>query len=634
MKRKFKAGLTSVSLPVFIADTSSTTGGGLSGVTSASSGLVLEYRRAGQSSWTNVTPVAGKTLGTYLSGGIVADGSLSGAYEVDFPDAAFASGARMVVCRIRGVTNMLPVLIEIELDAVDYQDATRFGLTAIPNVAQGSTGALATGNASGQVTVATLTAGAIQSIWDALTSGLLTVGSIGKWILDNLNTTVSSRASQTSVNGIPTNPLLTTDSRLNNLDFAISTVNNNILNLNNLSAKMNLFGSPLLEIPESGSTVYAFTLVVKDDEDKLVNLDASPTVTAANASGTNRSGALSAVSNPSTGRYTFTYTVANTHASESLRIAVSGTVSAEARYVEWIGAVVNYDTLTVLQQISTDLAGKPNLAQIEGSAILAKESTVASRASQASVDGKPTLNQIEASTVLAKEQSVSSLLDRLGAFTGSGANTVLGFFRALLRKDAGALTPSDVGGTFTNTTDSVEAIRDRGDAAWTTGAGGGGGGGDPWATDLAAGNYPANQAGGILQTIAAKTNTIQSGKVAYAGPVTAKGTVDQIIIGDDYLTAHGTAFVWTIQAIPGMSAADVTVHFGGKNGASVFAVTGTATDIGSSKWSLTVQMPKATSGQLVAGEYRYSVAVHNPAGVELTRVYYEDPLVAVEKFTP
>lgn len=133
MKRKFKAGLTSVSLPVFIADTSSTTGGGLSGVTSASSGLVLEYRRAGQSTWTSVTPQAGKTLGTYFSGGIVADGSLDGAYEVDFPDAAFAAaaGVEWVALRIRGVANMLPVLIEIELDAVDYQDAAAFGLSQI-----------------------------------------------------------------------------------------------------------------------------------------------------------------------------------------------------------------------------------------------------------------------------------------------------------------------------------------------------------------------------------------------------------------------------------------------------------------------------------------------------------------------
>jgi hypothetical protein len=137
----------------------------------------------------------------------------------------------------------------------------------------------------------------------------------------------------------------------------------------------------------------------------------------------------------------------------------------------------------------------------------------------------------------------------------------------------------------------------------------------------------------LENVIAAKTNTIQSGKVSYAGPVTAKGTIDQIVIGDDYLTAHGTAFVWTISAIPGMSAGAVTVHFGGTNGTHPFAVTGTAADIGSGKWSLTCEMPKATSGGLVPGEYRYSVAVHNAAGVELTRVYYEDPFVAVEKFT-
>lgn len=138
----------------------------------------------------------------------------------------------------------------------------------------------------------------------------------------------------------------------------------------------------------------------------------------------------------------------------------------------------------------------------------------------------------------------------------------------------------------------------------------------------------------LEQEIANKTNTIQSGKVSFAGPVTAKGTVDQIVIGDDYLTAHGTAFVWSISAIAGMSPGSVTVHFGGKNGTNTFAVTGPAADIGSGKWSLTCEMPKATSGQLVAGEYRYSVAVHNAAGVELTRVYYDNPLVAVEKFTP
>lgn len=178
MKRKLTGGQTSVSLPIFIQDTSSTTGGGLSGVTHTSSGLVIEYRRRGQSTWTTSTPVF-KTLGSFIAWGIVADGALAGAYELDLPDAAFASGARWVVIRVRGVTNMLPVLIEIELDAVDYQDSVRFGLTAMPNIASGSAGALLTSGtgtaqlatSSGLVTLAgvTHTGAVIPTVTDVTT---------------------------------------------------------------------------------------------------------------------------------------------------------------------------------------------------------------------------------------------------------------------------------------------------------------------------------------------------------------------------------------------------------------------------------------------------------------------------------
>lgn len=63
--------------------------------------------------------------------------------------------------------------------------------------------------------------------------------------------------------------------------------------------------------------------------------------------------------------------------------------------------------------------------------------------------------------------NVSTVLSRLGSITGSGVNTVLGFFKALLSKTA--TTPSDIGGTFDPAADSTEAIRDRGDAAWVTG---------------------------------------------------------------------------------------------------------------------------------------------------------------------
>jgi hypothetical protein len=173
-KQKKYAGETSVSLAVFIQDTSSTTGGGLAGVTSASSGLVFEYRRQGQSSWTSVTPVAGKVLGTYLSGGIVADGALSGAYEVDFPDAAFAAGAKAVFLRIRGVTNMLPVLMEIELDAVNYQlDAfgalkpTTAGRTL--DVSAGGEAGIDLANVGSPTTTLNLSGTTIKAVTDGVT---------------------------------------------------------------------------------------------------------------------------------------------------------------------------------------------------------------------------------------------------------------------------------------------------------------------------------------------------------------------------------------------------------------------------------------------------------------------------------
>ena len=61
----------------------------------------------------------------------------------------------------------------------------------------------------------------------------------------------------------------------------------------------------------------------------------------------------------------------------------------------------------------------------------------------------------------------TTISNKLGAWTGSGLNTVLGALRALANK-ASSLTPTDLstGGTFDNTTDSLEAQSDG--AAFTT----------------------------------------------------------------------------------------------------------------------------------------------------------------------
>lgn len=122
-RRKIKAGSTSQTVPVFVQDTSSTVGAGLGSLVFNTSGLAAKYRREGQSSWTTIT-LATATVGTWTSGGFVSDGGpVTGGYEFGVPDAALAAGAKWAEIAIYGATNMLAVLIEIELDTIDYQAA-------------------------------------------------------------------------------------------------------------------------------------------------------------------------------------------------------------------------------------------------------------------------------------------------------------------------------------------------------------------------------------------------------------------------------------------------------------------------------------------------------------------------------
>jgi hypothetical protein len=74
----------------------------------------------------------------------------------------------------------------------------------------------------------------------------------------------------------------------------------------------------------------------------------------------------------------------------------------------------------------------------------------------------PTNAEMQARTLVAANYATAAnqttILSRIGAFTGTGVNTILGFLKALMSKAAS--TPSDVGGTFSATSDSAEAIRD------------------------------------------------------------------------------------------------------------------------------------------------------------------------------
>ncbi len=75
----------------------------------------------------------------------------------------------------------------------------------------------------------------------------------------------------------------------------------------------------------------------------------------------------------------------------------------------------------------------------------------------------------DSGNTLATSANQTTILSRLGVWTGSARNTILGAFRSLFRSDTDATIPSDINAVYTpgepagdvdNTTDSTEAIRD------------------------------------------------------------------------------------------------------------------------------------------------------------------------------
>lgn len=319
MKIIRKVGVTSQILQIFIADSSSTTGAGLTGLAFNSASLTAYYHRDTDTTATAITLVT-MTVGTFTSSGFkeIDATNMPGWYQFCPPNAALASGAASVSFHLKGATNMAPLPIEVDLDAqvdvtfwngtvvatpatagipdvntknlgntaqtgrdigasvllssldspvintgtaqsgtssgiviqasgtsavnsfynsleISLISGTGAGQTRVITSYNGTTKAVgldenwqtapdnttvyritfvrapwidslgriaasSTAALTGNVTVATnldktgysLSAAGVQAVWDALTSALTTVGSIGKLIVDNLNATITS----------------------------------------------------------------------------------------------------------------------------------------------------------------------------------------------------------------------------------------------------------------------------------------------------------------------------------------------------------------------------------------------------------------------------------------------------------
>lgn len=154
-KEDIYRGTTGKIAHIFIQDATATNGAGLTGLTSSSTGLTASYIREGDTATSQVALVAG-TVGTWSSGGFVAVDAtnMPGVYEFGVPNAALSTG-NSVLIMLKGATNMVPLLLEYELMALNPQDGTAAGLAALPAAAASAVGGLPTlTDADGQGTAA------------------------------------------------------------------------------------------------------------------------------------------------------------------------------------------------------------------------------------------------------------------------------------------------------------------------------------------------------------------------------------------------------------------------------------------------------------------------------------------------
>ena len=125
------AGLTSQTLDIFLQDSSSSTGQGLSGLVFNSASLIASYRKGATGSRTAITLATQTVAGAYSSGGFVEIDAtnMKGVYRLDIPNAAVDTEG-FVTLYLYGATNLLPTALRIDCRPLPV-DVKRFGGTAL-----------------------------------------------------------------------------------------------------------------------------------------------------------------------------------------------------------------------------------------------------------------------------------------------------------------------------------------------------------------------------------------------------------------------------------------------------------------------------------------------------------------------
>ena len=215
-KIALRRGGTSNIIRVFLQDTTSATGGGKTGLTFSSSGLIISTIADVEATATTYT-AAGSTIETITTIGTYAAPTATkcrfkeidatnfpGVYEIQIADARFSvANSTQLLVSIQ-CTGVSPVFAEYQFVLVDLLDSVRLGLTALPNVASGSAGAIITSGtgtaqlsvSSGAVTVGTINSGAAttveNAVWDATMSSHTGSTTYGGRVIRAVNSNVTA----------------------------------------------------------------------------------------------------------------------------------------------------------------------------------------------------------------------------------------------------------------------------------------------------------------------------------------------------------------------------------------------------------------------------------------------------------
>lgn len=362
--RQLKVAATSQSIYLFIQDSTSSTGGGLTGLAFNSAGITGYYVINGAAAVAITLATLASASAAWATGGFVeVDATHApGLYRLDLPNAAIASGASVVIY-LQGATHMVQTVEEIMLTAYDPQDAVALGLSMVPvNVSKfggtsvtgrdlGASVLLSPGTGTGQldITAGVVKANLVQILATALTE---TAGQLAAGFKKFFNVTVPTLTvggtDQSGDNyprlGAPAGAsiaadILTTNTRLtaaragylDNLNVGGNVASHaDVLAINTSSSKHIILTTVgQYERPESSTTVYtveARTFAAADGS--AVNADTTPTLTATGQTTGSLAANLGAATNPAAGVYRWTYTVNSTDNIEPIRFDISAAIAA------------------------------------------------------------------------------------------------------------------------------------------------------------------------------------------------------------------------------------------------------------------------------------------------------------------